>query len=231
MKFDYTNKIPSPTPSPEYNKKYGSFLPAVQARSNMSYLQFIDIVNYLWSKGHSDVMFQPFSAQKIFDPELGYIIYSLEDKKPRANNPRPRLYDTQEDPEDPKKKIAIFIENFNIIVQFTALHKDPRIAEELIEEFENFILEITPSLRMNGLESISYVRRMPDSHQTRFGDDISARAIAYMIGVQKILVTDMNVLEEVSIAVQAIVNNHATPSYSSATPSYNIYTTLLDNGI
>lgn len=228
MKFDYSINPTQPIPSPEYNQPYGTELPPIQARSNMSYLQFIDVIDYLWSQGHPEIRFSPVGAASIFDPELAYIIYSLEDKKPKANHPKPKLYEIKQDVNDPSKKVAVFIENFNIMVKFTAIHKNPRVAEELIEEFENFIIEMTPVLRMNGLESLLYARRLSDSHESRYGDDISSRSIAYMIGVQKMLTTDVTILDSVSIQIQAVLNGDATPSYS-ATPSYDIHASLLDN--
>lgn len=229
MKFNYSND--RPVPSPEYDQPYGTTLPPLQAKGTMSYLDFIDVVNYLWSKGHPEIFFGPFGSQTIFDPELGYMIYNLEDKKPKTNHPKPKLYETRNHPTDTTKKIAIFIENFDLIVKFTAVHKAPRVAEEMIEEFENFMITITPVLRMNGLENILYIRRMPDSHETRFGDDVSSRAIAYMIGVQKILIEEMDKLEEIHLQVQAVINGDATPSYTSATPSYIIRGSLLDNNM
>jgi len=231
MKFDFSTQKQTPYPSPEYIQPYGSVLPPLKSKGNLSYLQFIDVVNKLWSEGHPEIKFGPFGEQKIFNPELGYIIYTLEDKKPKNNSPKPKPYETVDDPTDPTKKLAIFIESFYIIVKFTAIHKVPRVAEEIIEEYEDFMIQIKPMLQMLGLESISYVRRMSDSHETRYGDDLSSRSIAYMVGIQKVLTTSIDKLDSIFLQVQAIVADDATPSYEpDATPiTYPIYTSLLDN--
>lgn len=229
MKFDYSQRVQTPNPSPEYDQPYGAVLPSSQAKGNISYLQFIDVVDNLWRSGHPEIQFGPFGAHKIFNPEYGYIIYTLEDKKPRANHPKPRLYEVINDELDPSKKIAVFIENFNAIVKFTAIHKDARVCEELVEQFEDFIIEITPILKMIGLENIYYVRRMADSHETRYGDDVSTRAVAYQIGIQKILTTDLSILQGVLIQAQAVIAGDATPSYNLATPTYKVNVNLMDN--
>ena len=226
MKFNYSNVPQGPNPEPEYNKPYGQPLPPVQARGNLTYLEFIDVVDHFWKLGHPDISFGPYGKQQIFDPELGYIIYALDDKRTATNHPKPRMFEVKDVGD---KKLAIYIENFNVYVKFTAIHKNPRIAEEIVEEFEEFMMSMISVFRMLGVENIFYARRLSDSHETRYGDDVSSRSVIYQVGLQKIFVEELSKLQEVYIQAQVLLTHSATPVISYATPPHVVFTGILDN--
>jgi hypothetical protein len=48
-----------------------------------------------------------------------------------------------------------------------------------------------------GLEELQYGRRASDEHKTRFGEDLAARSVIYVVGVQKIITTEVNKLDKV----------------------------------
>jgi len=222
MKFGPLNN------SSEYRQNYGQELPPIQAKGNLTYLQFIDLIEALWNFGHPEIQFIPYGPiNQRFDSDQGYIVYGLEVRKPKANHPRPRLFETRTHPTDPTKLVAIFLENFENMISFTAVHKNPRIAEEMIEAFEDFIIEMTPVLKKKGLEQISYYMRQHDRHEKRFGDDVASRSIVYQVGTQKIIITDVEKLDEVYLQVQ--LAKPATPDFH-ATPNLIEMHTFMENG-
>lgn len=227
MRFDYSQPSQPGYIAADFDKRYGETLPTLQSKGNLTYRQFIDVLEYFWKLGHPDISFGPFGRQSIFDPELGYIIYQLDSKTPSENNPKPKLHEYKSAGAD--TTAIIWLESFNTFVKFTAIHKNPVIADQIADEFEQFMLEMVPVVKMLGAENVRYARRLSDSHETRYGDDLSSRSIIYMIVLQKILIEEISKLQQVYIQAQAIINNDATPTYTGATPAHVVFTSVLDN--
>jgi hypothetical protein len=186
--------------------------PRIQAPYNITYLGFIDLIEYLWIKAHPEIIFTPFADNNVYDPELGYVVYSLVNREPKQNNPKPRYQEAIDNPDNINKKMVIFTQSFINSIRFTAVHKSPRVAEELIEVFEDFMLEHTPIFKRFGLEELQYGRRASDEHKGRFGEDLAARSVIYMVVIQKIVITDINKLEEIWIEIMTRDSVDATPN-------------------
>lgn len=223
MKFNYAWEEENSNVEPEYLAPYGTDYPPITAQGNLTYLQFIDLVGSLWARAHPEIQFLPFSAGNIYDRENGYVIYSLETRRTHNNNSKPKVHQVVDHPTEQNKKLVIYIQSFDNIIKFSCIHKDPRIAEELVEAFEDFMLEVTPIFVKLGIDQCIYNRRLPDQHEVRTGDDIASRTVSYLVITQKIVHVDVKKLEEV-IATITI----ADPEYralamqtaiSAATPS------------
>jgi hypothetical protein len=230
MKFNYAMTEENSNPSPEFMEPYGTEYKPITAQGNLTYLQFIDLIDSLWSKAYPDIKFLPFSAGNIYNKELGYVIYSLETRRTHNNNNKPRVHNVVDHPTEPDKKLIIYTQSFDNIVNFTCVHKNPRVAEELVEAFENFMLEVTPIFIKFGIEHFFYNRRMPDEHETRVGEDIASRTVNYLVVTQKIVYVDAKKLEEVITTIvipdqeynSLVFSSSATPSFTTVLPSvYN----------
>lgn len=68
MQFDYAEQSYPPVDKSNHLKSDG----------NLQYLQLIDLIGYLWEKGHPDIKFVPAAAEGISDADKGYIVYGLE---------------------------------------------------------------------------------------------------------------------------------------------------------
>jgi hypothetical protein len=207
MKFNYSWDN---SDDPELNRFYGEDIPSITAKGNLTYLQFIDQIQHLWNKSNPEIDFMPYASNHIFNPEKGYIIYSLEMRKPQANNSKPRVHEVVDHPDDDTKKLVVYIQSFENLIRFTAVHKDPRTSEEIIEQFEDFMIWVTPIFIKSGIENFFYGRRISDNHDARLGDDLALRAINYLVITQKILTVDMAKLEEYTISIA--LNDGATPT-------------------
>ncbi len=178
-------------------------LPPLTANSNATYLQFIDTVDKVYTGTHPDVEFRPFGDKNEYMPDQGYIIYSLVTSDPKENNLKPRVKEIVEHPENPDKRLVIFTQSFLNSVKFTAVHQKPRIAEEIIEDFEDFMISMGPLLKEVGVEECIYARRASDEHKTKYGEDFAARSLVYFVTTQKIITSDISRLKEVYIQVTA----------------------------
>lgn len=182
---------------------YGDKIDPLQAKGNMSYLQFIDRMADYIANAHPEWQFTPFADNNIYNPEMGYIIYSLVDRVTKENHTKPRIHYIDNHPLYPDKNLAVFIQSFINTVKFTAVHPNPRIAEAMIEEFQNFMYGVTYMLKEDGLDECIFGRRAADEHKTRYGEDLPARSVIYIVTEQKILPVDIDKLNQVYIEVSA----------------------------
>lgn len=228
MKFDYTytNEVMTKTDPAYEGKVWGEPLPVLQHPANINYPQLIMLIGQLWDSLNPEISFVPYGGPQSFDPERGYIIYTLDNRKPSIDNTKKRIREIRQDPNDPTKQYYIFVQTFDNLIGFTAIHKDPIVAEELIEAFEDFMTQVIPILLKNGVQSVVYNRRTHDEHRSRYGEDISARVVQYLIQLQKILVAETRVLDEIEVRAQIFLSAKLDPS-DQATP--NVSTIIYDN--
>lgn len=225
MQFNYAHTTQNVIKDPEYQKPYGDSLPRLKAPNNMTYLQFVDMVQYLWSRAHPEIEFRPFADNHNFNPEKGYLIYGLVNREPQSNNAKPRQQEVVDHPDYPDKRLIIFSWSFINTIKFTALHQNPRTAEEIIEAFEDFIIEATPIFIELGVQSMLYGRRAADEHKTRYGEDLAARSIIYSVVTQKIIMSEVDKLEEILIEAQI----HCGEPQSATPNSGDVLAYLLDH--
>lgn len=216
MQWNFTQDKQNINKSPEYEVSYGSDIPALRAKDNISYLEFIDVLEKLWSDSNPEIRFLPYSANEKFDPEKGYIIYSLEKKVAMSDTPRMKLHTIEDHPSDSSKKIAVFRQSFHIIINFTAMHGHARTAEEIIEEFENFMLKVKFVFQKLGIQGLEYHGRTRDQHESRIGQDMESRNSMYSIIVQKIEIIELDKIDQLVIQVQTLFEREqATPNSTS----------------
>lgn len=209
--------------------RWGDNIQPLQAEYNLTYLQIMDVIKVLWEKGSPEILFIPFSDNNIYDPDLGYVIYSLVSREPQQNNVKPRYQESFDSKTNAMVKLSAFTQGFINTVKFSAIHKDPRVAEEIIEAFEDVLLRYGPIFSRLGVQSFQYGRRAADESKTRYGDNLACRTLLYLFTTQKIFFTEISKLEEVYIQVQAPRRNLLTTDYEDATPSGVIHVNIYDN--
>jgi len=211
--FNYTHEKPTGIDN-EYNVPWGTPVPPIQGYGNVTYSQLMSVIGKIWEKAHPEVKFVPLGSREKFDPEIGYIVYSLENKKPADSNLKPKFRTDIVNTDSGDKEGAVFSQSFDHLVQFTAVHINPYTAEELIETFEDFMMVVTPQLIQVGVEKIFYNRRVADRDETRFGQDVSSRAVQYLAQLQKLILINVEILEHVRIDVRLMMESATPDTYS-----------------
>jgi hypothetical protein len=207
LNFNYAHGRPAPgAPDPEYDVDYWQDTPPITARGNLTFLKWMDLIEYMWVQGNPEIVFAPEQPEKIHDPEKGYILYALESRVPKEGDTKPRHRQKMAHPDDPKKVIHIWGQTFQNIISFSAVHKNPRVAEEIIEHFEDTIIELTPVFIELGLQGLFYARRTADTDQKRFGQDVCVRTLRYMAFTEKLLPIEQDKLETVVGEARIILN-------------------------
>jgi len=158
-----------------------------RARGNLQYLDFIDMVTKMWSYGHPDVPVRPSGGEQF--AQYPSIIYSLALRKAHPSEPKPKYRD--EIITNPGEDgLIICGQRYQNVINFTVVNDDnPREAEELVEVFEDFMLEYTPIFKQMGLSEIVYARRLPDDDQPRVAENVNMRTCSYLVTTEKIIRT------------------------------------------
>lgn len=199
-----------PTPNKDFEYDVPTFhpVPPITAFDNIQYEDFLNIVKTLWEDGHPDVQFQRYSARNQYNPDKGYIVASMARRIAADNNSKPR-FRASEDQAD-GSVTQYYTQSFINLVRFTALHTDPEVADEMISQFESFMVSIRPILGIKGAERLTFVERSADEDETRMGWDRSARTLMYELVTQSIYTVNTGTLEKYQIKLLMAVD--ATPS-------------------
>lgn len=208
------------------------FGPPLQANGNLTYLEFIAVVKALWENAYPDIKLQP-TANGIY-AEYPVIVYGLEIRKAHSVEPKPRTRNTQG-----CNDVMVFGQRFQNVVSFTVMTKantavssselekrysGAEVADNLIEIFEDFMLEHTPVFKRLGAAEFVYSRRLSDSEINRENTDIIKRTLTYMLTTEKLIATTVDTIEKVILDVRRYMayeksiidqyTNEATPSFA-----------------
>lgn len=180
-----------------YNSKVPN-RPLRQA-GNLSYLDFIRVVERIWNEAHPEI---PFVAAGLpVDSKYPCVVYSLANRVSFKNEVKPRLRERIVDEENPGETLLVYGQKFVNYVKFTVYDKiEPNgalVAEELIEEFEDFMIRYTPIFSQLGLNDFVYERRLADDEEAREGEGIVKRSVVYRVTTEKLSQAKVGNLEAV----------------------------------
>lgn len=194
----------------------------LRARGNLTYLDFIRLVEYLWSEAHPDIPFFATGGEQY--AKYPCIVYGLELRKTHSSEPKPK-YREEIITGAGEDGVIVGGQRFQNVVSFSAVTEtDPRLAEELIEVFEDFIMEFTPVFKELGLSEIIYNRRFSDSEENRPGQGIVKRTVSYMITTEKIILTYSKKLNSILVRARTFLETEtAEAATPSATPISHIF--------
>lgn len=174
--------------------------PPLKAKGNLSYLQFIELIKMWWTKAHPDIPLIPMGK----DGETAQypcIVYSLQLRKTHPGEPKMRLREERNEQGD---AFIVGGQRFQNIVYFSAVAEvfQVEMLDDLIERFEDFMLEYTPALKECGLSEIVYARRLQDSTEQRPGANVFSKTVSYMVTTEKVITTRENRLTEAVVTAR-----------------------------
>jgi hypothetical protein len=181
----------------------------LRASGNLSYREFIAVVRAMWHEVHPGIPILPSGG----DQHAVYpaIIYSLQLRKPHPSEPKPRLREDIYTSVD-EEAIIIHGQRFQNIINFSVItERNPDLAEELIETFEDFMLEYTPVYKELGISEFVYARRLPDDEENRKGEGICKRTVSYLVTTEKVVQTSAKKLNDSLEKLKLIVVHVRVP--------------------
>lgn len=176
--------------------------------------------------------------------------YSLELRKAHTIEPKPRMRQNAI-----SNTVTIYGQKFQNVIAFTVMSKsrilqgnDPSttrddlstaiLCDQIIESFEDFMIEYTPILKAAGASELVYSRRLSDSEVGRENKKIHKRTVTYMLTTEKTFAIRNERIEKIKLDIRtwmayenSIINQKATPDYKdvevsivdlsqTATPNY-----------
>jgi len=181
----------------------------LQASGNLTYLEFIAVVKSLWENAYPDIKIKPTQSGAYADYPV--IVYGLELRKAHTSEPKPRTRTTQTN-----KDVVVFGQRFQNIVSFTVIteanagakqgsaarYSGPEVADNIMEIFEDFMLEHTPVFKRLGASEFVYSRRLSDSEENRDSTDICKRTVTYMLTTEKLFAQNVDQIESIVLDVR-----------------------------
>lgn len=184
-----------------------------RAQGNLSYLAFIALVKRYWEAGHPDIRLRPTQGpafiqdSKDNDGFFPVIVYGLDTRRAMTVEPKPRIREEKMDDGD---FYIISGQRFENLVSFTVYDTNPIRADEVIEAFEDFMLEYTPAFKMLGASELVYFRRTPDNEGSEAGEDLARRNITYKLTTEKVRVMPVGRMEEIVIDARVFLSTNQT---------------------
>ena len=169
------------------------------------------------SSGISDVASAPNDTVNSVAEYPAIIGYHLELRKSHTTEPKPRM--RQNIVSSANNHYTIYGQRFQNVVGFTVMAKvgtfqgfngetttrddlDAAVlCDQVVEAFEDFMIEYTPIFKAAGASELFYSRRLADSEINRAGSDIHKRTVTYMLTTEKTYAIKNERIE--SIAVDA----------------------------
>lgn len=189
----------------------------LQADGNLTYLQFIAVVKKLWEDSHSGIPIVPIQGTQY--AEYPVITYNLDIRRPHSDEPKRKMREMYS-PTGGTDVRTIWGQRFMNIVRFTAVDTNPKKAEQIIEAFEDFMVEYTPVLKRLGASELTYSRRYQDNDEVRSGEDVATRAVGYSLTTEKLYEVSSQKIEKIVLDVRTYLENNTweEEEEESATP-------------
>lgn len=194
-----------------------------RAGSGIGYIELIQAIEYIWSESHPEIPMYAMGLETY--PVYPCIIYNLDRRITFRDETKPRQREMIMTPEG-EKGLSIFGQRFDNLISFTAVTKsDAQLAEQIIEVFEDFLLEFTPVFKQLGVSEMVYHQRMTDAGENRNNTDIVKRKLVYRFILEKVVTRDWDKINNVLIDLRLMLSG-ATPEILTdpATPEGNIET-------
>jgi hypothetical protein len=184
-----------------------------------------------------DLSSAPSSTYVGLDEFPAIIGYHLELRKAHTTEPKPRMRQNVL-----SNTVTIYGQRFQNIVGFTVMSKvgtfqgsngsttrddlDAAVlCDQVIEAFEDFMLEYTSIFKAAGASELVYSRRLSDSEINREGKDVHKRTVTYMLTTEKTFAMSNRRIEKIVVDArtwmayekQLLRDQLATPNYEGTT--------------
>lgn len=167
--------------------------------------------------------------------------YSLELRKTHTVEPKPRMRQNVL-----SNSVTIYGQKFQNIISFSVMSRvgsfqgpdststrddlDASVlCDQIIEAFEDFMLEYTPIFKAAGASELVYSRRLSDSEVNREAKDIHKRVVTYMLTTEKTFAIRNERINSIAIDVRTWMAYEKDLLSTLATPNYeNIEINIVD---
>lgn len=180
--------------------------PMTSGPKPLTYRQFIELVAEVLAAAWGESWRDQFGPVAPLSREMTtpYISYSLQRKAPSEDpkgNFEPRYRGHVIDKENPGHVIDIYGQLFDHYITFNCLSPSPDQADQLAEDFEEFMVTYRSFFIQNGVRKLFLFEQGPDQWDKSQKEPIYSRPLVYFTRLDRLIAVPSTVLESVSTHV------------------------------
>lgn len=188
------------------SEEYLDTTPMTSGPKPLTYRQFIELVSEVLSAAWGESWRDRFGPEAPISREMTtpYISYALQRKTPSEDpkgNIEPRYRGHVADKENPGHVIDIWGQLFDYYITFNCLAPSPDQADQLAENFEEFMVTYRPFFIQNGVRKLYLFEQGPDQWDKSQKETVYSRPLVYFTRLDRLIAVPSTVLQSVSTHV------------------------------
>lgn len=200
----------TPTVQKEDNCVYphgGTAVNMQRAEKNASLYDFLDMVANIVDYAMEDYKVEFISDEQeniIKDPEIPvnhpYISYRVRSRVSHNEyKPIVREEINECDELNEQRKGQVYGQTFDCIVQFNIFSTENRLANEVMEKFEELMIAYAGYFKKQGVRELYFKEQITDSEYNNFRETLSVRNIRYYVQIEKLTVIFNRRIDDVEL--------------------------------
>ena len=174
----------------------GTAVNMLRAKKQASLYDFLDmlalIVDYAL-KDHKVEFITEDQEHVLTDPEIAfnhpYISYRLISRRPtKEYKPIAREDIVECDELNAQRYGTVFGQKFDCIVQFNVFASENRVANKVMESFEELMISYAGYFKEQGVRDLYFKEQVTDTDYNNFRETLSVRNIRYYVQIEKLMV-------------------------------------------
>ena len=167
-----------------------------RASKSASLYDFLDMLALIvdYSMKDDNVQFLTEDQEHILtDPEIAfdhpYITYKVISRKPNKEyKPIARENVVEHDEHNEQRYGTIYGQKFDCIVQFNVFASENRVANKVMETFEELIISYAGYFKEQGVRELYFKEQITDTDYNNFRETLSVRNLRYYVQIEKLMV-------------------------------------------
>lgn len=167
-----------------------------RARKQASLYDFLDMLALITDYALKDYNVEFITEDQehiITDPEIEfnhpYISYRLISRKPtKEYKPIAREEIVECDEHNDQRYGTVYGQNFDCIVQFNIFASENRVANKVMESFEELMISYAGYFKEQGVRDLHFREQVTDKDYNNFRETLSVRNIRYYVQIEKLMV-------------------------------------------
>ena len=186
-----------------------------RAEKNASLYDFLDMLAEVVEYSLSDYKVKFLTSEELSvlkDPEIvsnnPYITYKVISRKPKSEyKPIAREEILECDEHGEQRPGTIYGQFFDCIVQFNILASENRVANQVMEKFEELMIAHAGYFKQKGVSDFYFKEQITDSEYNNFRETLSIRNLTYYVQIEKLTVIFNRKINNIETAGEAVQPN------------------------
>lgn len=179
----------------------------LQADSTSNFRQFIDHLIRLWNMASSENEVSPIIREKPNNREIdtsSAITYKLLGRRhtPDTYEVKPKLRTTVKHPHREGEFVDVLGQLFDLKVGFTINATTAEKADDLVDEFENFMIRYAGYFKLQGVSEIIFSEQLEDEVIASEKVQYHKRPLIFKVRLERLTIRSQNEIEQIDLQAQ-----------------------------